>query len=136
MQVIVYGPPLVGKTTLSKLICEAYGLLYVSPETVANDIMEDLVYAMSCFSFEFKVSVYLIRRRYINRLGVYNTGRKVKLLTCPRRLARKKTLGPMLMMMPLKMKVCRKLLNKPSLCYNLDGRLEMMRFWGKSLLAG
>lgn len=59
LQVVVYGPPLVGKTTLSKLICEAYGLLYVSPETVANDIMEDLVYAMSCFGFEFKVSVIL-----------------------------------------------------------------------------
>lgn len=42
-QVIVHGPPIVGKTTLSKLICEAYGLVYVSAETVAQDLLEDLV---------------------------------------------------------------------------------------------
>lgn len=43
MQVIVYGPPIVGKSTLSKLISEAYGLIYISPETVAQDILDDLV---------------------------------------------------------------------------------------------
>ncbi|XP_030023448.2 adenylate kinase 7 [Manduca sexta] len=43
-KVIVYGPPIVGKTTLSKLICEAYGLVYISPETVADDIAEDLAW--------------------------------------------------------------------------------------------
>ncbi|CAH2107413.1 unnamed protein product [Euphydryas editha] len=41
-KVIVHGPPIVGKTTLSKLICEAYGLVYVSAETVAQDLLEDL----------------------------------------------------------------------------------------------
>ncbi|XP_023951612.1 adenylate kinase 7 [Bicyclus anynana] len=46
-KVIVYGPPIVGKTTLSKLICESYGLLYISPETVANDIMEDLTWRVN-----------------------------------------------------------------------------------------
>ncbi|XP_034824612.2 uncharacterized protein yrt [Maniola hyperantus] len=43
-KVIVYGPPILGKTTLSKLICQAYGLLYVSPETVAEDILQDLTW--------------------------------------------------------------------------------------------
>ncbi|XP_047527068.1 adenylate kinase 7-like [Vanessa atalanta] len=43
-KVIVHGPPIVGKTTLSKLICEAYGLLYVSPETIAEDILDDLTW--------------------------------------------------------------------------------------------
>ncbi|KOB74470.1 Adenylate kinase 7 [Operophtera brumata] len=46
-KVVVYGPPIVGKTTLSKLICEAYGLVYVSPETVAQDILEDLAWRVS-----------------------------------------------------------------------------------------
>ncbi|XP_072940492.1 uncharacterized protein Dpy-30L2 [Epargyreus clarus] len=41
-KVLVYGPPIVGKTTLSKLICEAYGLVYISPTTVAQDLLEDL----------------------------------------------------------------------------------------------
>lgn len=40
---MVYGPPIVGKTILSKQICEAYGLMYVSLETAAQDVMEDLV---------------------------------------------------------------------------------------------
>ncbi|CAK1553644.1 unnamed protein product [Leptosia nina] len=44
IDVIVYGPPIVGKTTLSKLICEAYGLIYISPDTVADDIMNDLAW--------------------------------------------------------------------------------------------
>lgn len=39
----MYGPPIVGKTILSKQICEAYGLMYVSLETAAQDVMEDLV---------------------------------------------------------------------------------------------
>lgn len=129
LQVVVYGPPIVGKTTLSKLICEAYALLYVSPETVANDIMEDLV-CNGLFYFVFKHSI--IDKRYFNRLGVYTTGRKVKPLTCPCRLARKKTLEPMLTM-SLKMKVSRKPLNKPSLYCSLDGPSAMMKFWGKSL---
>ncbi|XP_045493648.1 adenylate kinase 7-like isoform X1 [Colias croceus] len=43
-KVIVYGPPIVGKTTLSKLICEAYGLVYISPETVVEDIIKDLTW--------------------------------------------------------------------------------------------
>lgn len=43
-KVIIYGPPIVGKTTLSKLICKAYGLIYISPETVAQDILEDLAW--------------------------------------------------------------------------------------------
>ncbi|XP_068630658.1 adenylate kinase 7-like [Battus philenor] len=41
-KIIIYGPLLVGKTTLSKLICEAYGLVYVSPETIAEDIAQSL----------------------------------------------------------------------------------------------
>ncbi|XP_073951884.1 adenylate kinase 7-like [Choristoneura fumiferana] len=41
-KIVVYGPPIVGKTTLSKQICEAYGLVYLSPETAAQDVMEDL----------------------------------------------------------------------------------------------
>ncbi|XP_038210514.1 adenylate kinase 7-like [Zerene cesonia] len=43
-KVIVYGPPIVGKTTLSKLICEAYGLVYISPETVVEDLIKDLTW--------------------------------------------------------------------------------------------
>ncbi|XP_028179094.1 adenylate kinase 7-like [Ostrinia furnacalis] len=46
-KVIVYGPPIVGKTTLSKLLCEAYGLVYISPETVAQDMLEDLAWRVS-----------------------------------------------------------------------------------------
>ncbi|XP_059062153.1 adenylate kinase 7-like isoform X2 [Achroia grisella] len=46
-KVIVYGPPIVGKTTLSKLICEAYGLVYISPETVAQDILDDLAWRVN-----------------------------------------------------------------------------------------
>ncbi|KAJ2946944.1 hypothetical protein O0L34_g16290 [Tuta absoluta] len=41
-KIVVYGPPLVGKTTLSKKICENYGLMYVSPETIVQDTIEDL----------------------------------------------------------------------------------------------
>ncbi|XP_063532163.1 adenylate kinase 7-like [Cydia strobilella] len=41
-KIIVYGPPIVGKTTLAKQICENYGLVYISPETAAKDVMEDL----------------------------------------------------------------------------------------------
>ncbi|XP_045513960.1 adenylate kinase 7-like isoform X1 [Pieris brassicae] len=43
-KVIVYGPPIIGKTTLSKLICEAYGLIYISPDTVVDDIINDLTW--------------------------------------------------------------------------------------------
>ncbi|XP_050682213.1 adenylate kinase 7-like isoform X2 [Leptidea sinapis] len=43
-KVIVYGPPIVGKTTLSKLISDAYGLMYISPETVVDDIIDDLTW--------------------------------------------------------------------------------------------
>lgn len=32
-----------GKTTLAKQISERYGLLYVSPETIAADMTEELV---------------------------------------------------------------------------------------------
>ncbi|RVE46311.1 hypothetical protein evm_009030 [Chilo suppressalis] len=46
-KIMVYGPPIIGKTTLSKLIAEAYGLVYISPETVAQDIMEDLAWRVS-----------------------------------------------------------------------------------------
>ncbi|CAG9560394.1 unnamed protein product [Danaus chrysippus] len=46
-KVVVYGPPIVGKTTLSKLICEAYGLVYISPETVVQDLMEDLTWRVN-----------------------------------------------------------------------------------------
>ncbi|KAL0840428.1 hypothetical protein ABMA28_015683 [Loxostege sticticalis] len=46
-KVVVYGPPIVGKTTLSKLLCEAYGLVYISPETVAQDMLEDLAWRVS-----------------------------------------------------------------------------------------
>ena len=42
-QIVIYGPPIVGKTTLAKSICEAYGLVYISPETVAQDLEADLV---------------------------------------------------------------------------------------------
>ncbi|XP_026328689.1 adenylate kinase 7-like [Hyposmocoma kahamanoa] len=41
-KVVIYGPPLVGKTSLAKQICERYGLLYVSPETIAADMTEEL----------------------------------------------------------------------------------------------
>ncbi|KAJ8732098.1 hypothetical protein PYW08_014828 [Mythimna loreyi] len=41
-KIVIYGPPIVGKTTLAKSICEAYGLVYVSPETLAQDLLEDL----------------------------------------------------------------------------------------------
>ncbi|CAG9785119.1 unnamed protein product [Diatraea saccharalis] len=43
-KIIVYGPPIVGKTTLSKLTAEAYGLVYISPDTVAQDMLEDLTW--------------------------------------------------------------------------------------------
>lgn len=39
-----------GKTTLSKQICESYGLMYVSLDVVAKDIMDDLV-SVSHFVF-------------------------------------------------------------------------------------
>lgn len=42
-QIVVYGPPITGKTALAKSICEAYGLNYISPETVAQDLEADLV---------------------------------------------------------------------------------------------
>ncbi|XP_063379334.1 adenylate kinase 7-like [Cydia fagiglandana] len=41
-KIVVYGPPTVGKTTLAKQICENYGLIYISPDTAAKDVMEDL----------------------------------------------------------------------------------------------
>ncbi|CAG5040039.1 unnamed protein product [Parnassius apollo] len=41
-KVLIYGPPLIGKTTLSKLICEAYGLVYISQDTIVEDILKDL----------------------------------------------------------------------------------------------
>ncbi|CAH0627194.1 unnamed protein product [Chrysodeixis includens] len=43
-KVIIFGPPIVGKTTLAKSICEAYGLVYISPETVAQSMIEDLTW--------------------------------------------------------------------------------------------
>ncbi|XP_049866241.1 adenylate kinase 7-like [Pectinophora gossypiella] len=43
-KIIIYGPPIVGKTTVCKQLCEAYGLVYISPDTVAQDIMEDLTW--------------------------------------------------------------------------------------------
>ncbi|XP_028032525.1 adenylate kinase 7-like [Bombyx mandarina] len=46
-KVIVYGPPLVGKTTLSNLICESYGLLYISPETIVQDTIDDLTWRVN-----------------------------------------------------------------------------------------
>ncbi|XP_052753558.1 adenylate kinase 7-like [Galleria mellonella] len=51
-KVIIYGPPIVGKTTLSKLICKAYGLIYISPETVAQDILEDLAWRVRHWEVE------------------------------------------------------------------------------------
>ncbi|KAI5631958.1 adenylate kinase 7 [Phthorimaea operculella] len=41
-KIVVYGPPLVGKTTLSKMIAENYGLMFVSPETIVQDTIDDL----------------------------------------------------------------------------------------------
>ncbi|XP_063361039.1 adenylate kinase 7-like [Cydia amplana] len=41
-KIVIYGPPIVGKTALAKQICENYGLVYISPETAAKDVMEDL----------------------------------------------------------------------------------------------
>ncbi|CAH0727771.1 unnamed protein product, partial [Brenthis ino] len=46
-KIIVYGSPLVGKTTLCKLICEAYGLVYISPDKVAEDLLEDLTWRIN-----------------------------------------------------------------------------------------
>ncbi|XP_026729312.1 adenylate kinase 7-like isoform X2 [Trichoplusia ni] len=43
-KIVIYGPPIAGKTTLAKSICEAYGLVYISPETVAQDMLEDLTW--------------------------------------------------------------------------------------------
>ncbi|CAH1644257.1 unnamed protein product [Spodoptera littoralis] len=43
-KIIVYGPPICGKTTMAKSICDTYGLIYVSPETVAQDLLEDLTW--------------------------------------------------------------------------------------------
>ncbi|PZC85369.1 hypothetical protein B5X24_HaOG201865 [Helicoverpa armigera] len=43
-KIVIYGPPITGKTTLAKSICEAYGLVYISPETVAQDMLEDLTW--------------------------------------------------------------------------------------------
>ncbi|KAL4703485.1 hypothetical protein ACJJTC_014355 [Scirpophaga incertulas] len=46
-KVIVYGPPIVGKTTLSKLICETYGLVYISKETVIQDVIDELTWRIN-----------------------------------------------------------------------------------------
>ncbi|KAJ0179940.1 hypothetical protein K1T71_004531 [Dendrolimus kikuchii] len=43
-KVVIYGPPLVGKKTLAKMICEAYGLVYVAPDTIVQDLIDDLVW--------------------------------------------------------------------------------------------
>ncbi|CAB3242899.1 unnamed protein product [Arctia plantaginis] len=46
-KILVYGPPIVGKTTLAKLICHNYGLVYISPETVAQDLLSDLAWRVN-----------------------------------------------------------------------------------------
>ncbi|XP_014363672.2 adenylate kinase 7 [Papilio machaon] len=41
-KIVIYGPIMIGKSTLSRLICENYGLVYVSPDTIVNDMIKDL----------------------------------------------------------------------------------------------
>lgn len=53
LQVVIHGPPLVGKTTLARRVCESYGLVYVSPETVVQDLIDDLVGVPFILSFGF-----------------------------------------------------------------------------------
>ncbi|KAH9644244.1 hypothetical protein HF086_003743 [Spodoptera exigua] len=43
-KIVIYGPPICGKTSLAISICDAYGLVYISPETVAQDMLEDLTW--------------------------------------------------------------------------------------------
>ncbi|KAG7299423.1 hypothetical protein JYU34_016376 [Plutella xylostella] len=46
-KVVIHGPPLVGKTTLARRVCESYGLVYVSPETVVQDLIDDLSFRVT-----------------------------------------------------------------------------------------
>ena len=41
-----------GKTTLCKLISDAYGLLYISPEKVTEDLAEELVSNKVFFKYQ------------------------------------------------------------------------------------
>lgn len=50
INIIIHGPPTVGKTVLAKYICDHYGTHYISVKTMIEDTVRDMVRMRQNFS--------------------------------------------------------------------------------------